>query len=115
MACSQLTRPNLVQVHALECLPTACDLDDVVFESERTATTPMELDRMLTFMPGETRTSLTFSAAHDDVDDDEESVKLGIGSVPAGVTRGNDGEATVTIVDDPTTCPWSASTSMTMK
>ena len=60
---------------------------------------------MLTFMPGETRTSLTFSAAHDDVDDDEESVKLGIGSVPAGVTRGNDGEATVTIVDDPDDVP----------
>ena len=60
---------------------------------------------MLTFMPGETRTSLTFSAAHDDVDDDEESVKLGIVSVPAGVTRGNDGEATVTIVDDPDDVP----------
>ena len=53
---------------------------------------------------GETRKSLTFSATDDGVDDDGESVKLVFGSV-AGVTRGGDSEATVTIEDDPDDVP----------
>ena len=53
---------------------------------------------------GETRKLLTFSAADDGVDDDGESVKLVFGSV-AGVTRGGDSEATVTIEDDPDDVP----------
>ena len=53
---------------------------------------------------GETRKSLTFSATDDGVDDDGESVKLVFGSV-AGVTRGVDSEATVTIEDNPDDVP----------
>ena len=53
---------------------------------------------------GETRKLLTFSATDDGVDDDGESVKLVFGSV-AGVTRGDDSEATVTIEDDPDDVP----------
>ena len=53
---------------------------------------------------GETRKLLTFSATDDGVDDDGESVKLVFGSV-AGVTRGVDSEATVTIEDDPDDVP----------
>ena len=58
----------------------------------------------LTFASDETEQTLTFTAASDDLDDDGESVKLAIGSV-AGVTRGDDSEATVTIVDDPDDVP----------
>ena len=39
---------------------------------------------------GEMRKSLTFTATDDGVDDDGESVKLAIGNVPTGVTRGDD-------------------------
>ena len=39
------------------------------------------------------------------MDDDGESVKLAIGNVPTGVTRGDDDEATVTIEDDPDDVP----------
>ena len=53
---------------------------------------------------GEMSKSLTFSATDDGVDDDGESVKLVFGSV-AGVTRGGDSEATVTIEDDPDDVP----------
>ena len=53
---------------------------------------------------GETRKLLTFSATDDGVDDDGESVKLVIGSVP-GVTKGVDSEATFTILDDPDDVP----------
>ena len=58
----------------------------------------------LTFASGETRKLLTFSATDDGVDDDGESVKLVIGSVP-GVTKGVDSEATFTILDDPDDVP----------
>ena len=58
----------------------------------------------LTFASGETRKSLTFSAADDDLDDDDESVRLVIGSVP-GLTLGADSEATVAILDDPDDVP----------
>ena len=58
----------------------------------------------LTFASDETEQTLTFTAASDDLDDDGESVKLAIGSVP-GVTRGDDHEATFTILDDPDDVP----------
>ena len=58
----------------------------------------------LTFANDETEQTLTFTAASDDLDDDGESVELAIGSV-AGVTRGDDSEATVTILDDPDDVP----------
>ena len=58
----------------------------------------------LTFESGEMSKLLTFSAAHDDLDDDGESVKLVFGSV-AGVTQGVRSEATVTIEDNPDDVP----------
>ena len=59
----------------------------------------------LTFASDETEQTLTFTAASDDLDDDGESVKLAIGNVPTGVARGDDSEATVTILDDPVDVP----------
>ena len=55
----------------------------------------------VTFDSGETSKSFTFTAAHDTVDDDGESVKLSFGaSLPAGVSAGTTDEATVSITDD---------------
>ena len=54
----------------------------------------------VTFASGETEKSFTFSAADDSVDDDDESVLLGFGALPDGVTEGTNAEATVSIVDD---------------
>ena len=54
----------------------------------------------VTFESGETEQSFTFSAEADDVDDDGESVKLGFGTLPAGVTSGATAESTVSITDD---------------
>ena len=54
----------------------------------------------LTFSSGETSKSFTVSATDDVVDDDGESVLLGFGSLPAGVTEALRATATVTITDD---------------
>ena len=55
----------------------------------------------VTFDSGDTSKSFTFTAAHDTVDDDGESVKLSFGaSLPDGVSAGTTDEATVTITDD---------------
>ena len=55
----------------------------------------------VTFDSGDTSESFTFTAAHDTVDDDGESVKLSFGaSLPDGVSAGTTDEATVTITDD---------------
>ena len=55
----------------------------------------------VTFDTGETSKSFTFTAAHDTVDDDGESVKLSFGSsLPAGVSAGTPNETTVSITDD---------------
>ena len=55
----------------------------------------------VTFDSGDTSESFTFTAAHDTVDDDGESVKLSFGAtLPDGVTAGTTDEATVTITDD---------------
>ena len=55
----------------------------------------------VTFDSGDTSKTFTFTAAHDTVDDDGESVKLSFGTtLPDGVTAGTTDEATVTITDD---------------
>ena len=54
----------------------------------------------VSFAAGETSKSFTFTAAGDDVDDDGESVLLGLGSLPAGVTKGSPDESVISIVDD---------------
>ena len=53
----------------------------------------------MTFNSGDTSKSFSFSAAADDVDDDGESVALAFGTLPAGVTAGTTGTATVSITD----------------
>ena len=54
----------------------------------------------LTFESGETEKSFTFTATHDTLDDDDESVQLTFGMLPPGVTGGTNSEAVVTIIDD---------------
>ena len=54
----------------------------------------------VTFNAGETARTFTFSAAQDDLDDDDESVKLAIGSLPSRVTPGANNETTLSIADD---------------
>ena len=54
----------------------------------------------VTFNSGDTEKSFTFTATQDSVDDDNESVRLGFGTLPAMVTAGTIAEATVSITDD---------------
>ena len=54
----------------------------------------------VTFNTGETSKTFTFTAAQDDVDDDDESVKLTFGRLPDRVSEGTQDETTVSIVDD---------------
>ena len=54
----------------------------------------------VTFTSGETSKSFTFSAAEDTVDDDGESVGLGLGTLPAMVTAGTPATSTVSITDN---------------
>ena len=54
----------------------------------------------LTFNPGDTEKSITFSAAADSDNDDGESLKLGFDTLPAGVSAGSTNETTVSITDD---------------
>ena len=54
----------------------------------------------LTFSAGETSMGFTVTAVDDSVDDDDESVKLGFGTLPTGVTAATPTEATVSITDD---------------
>ena len=42
----------------------------------------------VSFAPGETAKTITFSATQDTEDDDSESVKLGFGNLPTGVSEG---------------------------
>ena len=56
----------------------------------------------VTFNSGDTEVDITFSAASDNVDDDDESVKLTFGSLPDGVSASGTTEATVNITDDDT-------------
>ena len=59
----------------------------------------------LTFAAADTSKSFTFSASADDVDDDGESVKLTFGTLPAGVTAGATGTATVSILQADASSP----------
>ena len=54
----------------------------------------------VTFNSGDTEKSITFTATNDSVDDDDESVLLGFGTLPAGVSAGSPATATVNITDD---------------
>ena len=54
----------------------------------------------LTFESGETEKSFTFTATHDERDDDGESVQLAFGTLPPGVSEGANSEAVVSITDD---------------
>ena len=54
----------------------------------------------VTFNSGDTEKSITFAATDDSVDDDDESVLLGFGTLPTGVSAGSPATATVNITDD---------------
>ena len=54
----------------------------------------------VTFNSGEMEKMITFAATDDSVDDDGESVLLGFGTLPTGVSLGINGESTVNITDD---------------
>ena len=54
----------------------------------------------VTFNSGDTEKSFTFAATQDTDDDDDESVLLGFGTLPTGVSLGTNGESTVNITDD---------------
>ncbi len=56
--------------------------------------------RNVVFLSGETEKFFNFTARQDTVDDDDESVKLGFGTLPNAVTEGTNGEATIDINDD---------------
>ena len=60
----------------------------------------MAANASVTFNSGETEKSITFAATDDSVDDDGESVLLGFGTLPTGVSLGINGESTVNITDD---------------
>ena len=82
-------------------------------EPERTVTVPLtkanqggasnsdySVPANVTFNGGETEKSITFSASSDSDNDDGESVKLGFGNLPAGVSAGSTNETVVSITDD---------------
>ena len=54
----------------------------------------------LTFNSGVTEAEITFFAASDSENDDGESVKLGFGALPTGVSAGTTNETVVSITDD---------------
>ena len=54
----------------------------------------------ITFNAGQTSRTFSFQADQDSDNDDGESVKLGFGSLPAGVSAGPTAETTVSIADD---------------
>ena len=59
------------------------------------------LPSSVTFIAGDTEETFTFTATQDTVDDDDESVKLGFGTMPdERVSAGIHAEATVAITDD---------------
>ena len=83
-------------------------------DSERTVTIPLEttdqdgasgadysgVPASVEFASGETEKSIPFTATQDGDDDDGESVKLGFGTLPTGVTEGRPNETVVSITDD---------------
>ena len=60
----------------------------------------MAANTSVTFNSGDTEKSITFAATDDSVDDDGESVLLGFGTLPTGVSAGSPATATVNITDD---------------
>ena len=54
----------------------------------------------VTFNSGETSKAITFAATDDTADDDDETVALGFGTPPSGVTAGTTSTTTVTITDN---------------
>ena len=54
----------------------------------------------VTFNMGEMSQTITFNATQDEIDDDGESVVLGFGTLPSGVSAGITTQATVSITDD---------------
>ncbi len=54
----------------------------------------------LTFGATDTEQTITFTAAGDELDDDNETVRLAFGTLPAGVAPGDNAEAVVAIKDD---------------
>ena len=54
----------------------------------------------VTFNSGDTEKTFTFTATADTVDDDDESVDLAFGTLPARVSAGSPSETTVSITDD---------------
>ena len=54
----------------------------------------------VTFSAGDTSESFTFAATDDTVDDDDESVLLGVGPLPTDVSTGGTPTSTVTITDN---------------
>ena len=54
----------------------------------------------VTFSAGETAAAFTVTATDDAVDEDDERVALGFGTLPAGVTPGSPSGVTVTLADD---------------
>ena len=54
----------------------------------------------VTFGSSDTEKTFTFTATQDTVDDDGESVKIGFGTLPSGVSEGTTKETVVTITDD---------------
>ena len=54
----------------------------------------------VSFASGEMSKTFTFTVDSDDVDDDDESVVIGFGTLPTGVTAGTIDETTVNITDD---------------
>ena len=55
----------------------------------------------LTFVPGDTEETISFTATQDTLDEDDESVKLTFGNtLPIGVSASGTTEATVSITDD---------------
>ena len=52
------------------------------------------------FASGETEQTITFAAVNDSDNDDGESVKLGFGNLPDGMSAGTNNETVVSITDD---------------
>ena len=80
-------------------------------DPERTVVIPLEIalqgattadyagvPSSVTFSPGETVKEIT--ATDDDIDDDDETVELGFGELPPGISEGSPNTATVTIADN---------------
>ncbi|MXX35488.1 MAG: hypothetical protein F4Z50_12110, partial [Gemmatimonadetes bacterium] len=57
----------------------------------------------VTFQPGRTQVSFTVTATDDGVDDDGERLRLDIGGLPSGVTRGSPSTAVVALVQEEVT------------